>query len=674
MLLSLGLALGLGASALAAPVGQTGDFATPTASSGPEGIVAGPDGNLWFAEFAASKIGELNPVTHAITEFATPTAASGPLGITLAPDGNLWFTEWGASQIAEINPVTHAISEFPTPTASSFPVAITAGSDGNLWFTESGAGKVGELNPVTHATADFATPTPASLPFGIAAGPDGNVWFTEKPMPPGVSKIAEINPVTHAIGEFATPTASSQPNAIATGPDGSLWFTENAASKIGLIDPVTHAITEFPTPTAASEPVVIEPGPDGNLWFTEGHASQIGVLDAVTRTITGEFATPSASSGPVGIVTGADGNLWFTENAASKIGSIGAGAPAASRVAPSVTGTAQPGSALACSGATWSDWAGQPPSLGAHAWDGYQWLRDGGPIAGATSPAYTPAAGDVGHQLACTVTVTYPLVQTTVSATSAAVTVSPPLSGSLVGVSTSGATLSLTMSCQGAPGQSCTGPVALTSHVTTQAGKTVAVAATTAKPKPKPPKAKPKPKPAPKKTAVDTVASGSYSVATSSQVTVKLSLNATGKQLLAAVYRVPATMTIGGTTPVTKPATFSYARIRSPVSFTWTFNAHYSVAQELTISGLPAKSKVAVNCHGDGCPFSKRAFLPQGTRLALAADLRHRHLVPHATLQLEITATNDVGKVLTFTIRGGKQPLLAESCLPPGTSRPTACA
>jgi hypothetical protein len=40
-----------------------------------------------------------------------------------------------------------------------------------------------------------------------------------------------------------------------------------------------------------------------------------------------------------------------------------------------------------------------------------------------------PVAGDVGHQLTCTVTVTYALLRTTTSATSAAVTVIPQASG-----------------------------------------------------------------------------------------------------------------------------------------------------------------------------------------------------------------------------------------------------
>ena len=78
MLVSL-LVGGVGV-ARGAALGQTSDFATLTASSNPFGIAPGPDGNLWFTEDNVSKIGVINPVTHAINEFATPTASSGPLG------------------------------------------------------------------------------------------------------------------------------------------------------------------------------------------------------------------------------------------------------------------------------------------------------------------------------------------------------------------------------------------------------------------------------------------------------------------------------------------------------------------------------------------------------------------------------------------------------------------
>jgi hypothetical protein len=163
-------------------------------------------------------------------------------------------------------------------------------------------------------------------------------------------------------------------------------------------------------------------------------------------------------------------------------------------------------------------------------------------------------------------------------------------------------------------------------------------------------------------------------VAAGSSVTVQLALGATGKNLLGQFYRLPSTLAIGGTTAIANPVTFSYGRIRSAVNFTWTFNASYSVAQELTISGLPSNPKVNVLCHGHGCPFSKRTFAPHGKQLKLASSFKHSHLTPHATLEIEITATNEVGKVVVFAIISGRQPSLAERCLPPGAGRPTACA
>ena len=71
------VALAVSGSSLAAPVGQITEFATATANAGPEGIVAGPDGNLWYAE-AGNKIGEINPSTGAAADFAGPDCEQLP--------------------------------------------------------------------------------------------------------------------------------------------------------------------------------------------------------------------------------------------------------------------------------------------------------------------------------------------------------------------------------------------------------------------------------------------------------------------------------------------------------------------------------------------------------------------------------------------------------------------
>lgn len=67
------------------------------------------------------------------------------------------------------------------------------------------------------------------------------------------------------------------------------------------------------------------------------------------------------------------------------------------KLAARVTGTPAQGGLLTCT--VDPGFTGSPS---------YQWLRDGGVIAGQTASVYSVAAGDVGHLLACRVTgITY---------------------------------------------------------------------------------------------------------------------------------------------------------------------------------------------------------------------------------------------------------------------------
>src|SRR5438067_13782122 len=55
-------------SAAHASVGTITEYSIPTANSFPDGIVAGPDGNIWFAERIAGKIGRIT-TDGSLTEF-----------------------------------------------------------------------------------------------------------------------------------------------------------------------------------------------------------------------------------------------------------------------------------------------------------------------------------------------------------------------------------------------------------------------------------------------------------------------------------------------------------------------------------------------------------------------------------------------------------------------------
>jgi streptogramin lyase len=321
----------------------------------PSQITAGPEGDLWFterAELESTNIGRITPAGE-VTQFPI-LAFSEPQGIALGPEGKLWFAEINnpectssppgcRSKVGRIDPTTHAVAEFSTGiTEGSQPWDIAAGPDGNLWFSERTgpvgyAGQMARINPTTHVVTEFSAGiTGDTEPDGVTAGPDGNVWFTEEVG----NRIGRITP-SGTITEFPIPSTNSAPVAIVTGSDGNLWFAEQDTTTIGRITP-TGTITEFPLPSPDGEPRAIAAGPDGNIWFAMdngdiGRITPAGVVTTCTTGISGDIE---------GLTAGPDESMWFVEYYEGRIGKItatGTGlAPNCTGGAPSPTPTPTP--------------------------------------------------------------------------------------------------------------------------------------------------------------------------------------------------------------------------------------------------------------------------------------------------------------------------------------------
>jgi streptogramin lyase len=286
----------------------------PTSSATPEGIVTGPDGNLWFCEEDANQIGRMTP-DGTYTEFPLPTAATHPEDIIVGPDGNLWYQAWAGNIIGRIT-LAGVVTEFTVPTGASEPEGIALGPDGNIWFTENKGNKIGRLT-TSGVFTEFPIPTANCRPEGITPGPDGNLWFVEQ----AASKVGRVT-TAGVITEFPTPTPSASPWNIVTGPDGNLWFGEDlAAAQVARITPA-GVITEFPVPTASSTPDYLTGAPDGNVWFTEYHGNRIGRVTPAGDVT--EYPLPSGGN-PYGITVGPDGSLYFPEVIGNRIARITTG-------------------------------------------------------------------------------------------------------------------------------------------------------------------------------------------------------------------------------------------------------------------------------------------------------------------------------------------------------------
>ena len=135
----------------------------------------GPNDTLWATDGLNNTVDDftLSPTTDEITassSYAIPTSSSGVSDITPGPDGNMWFTENTADKIGVVTP-TGVITEYAGPSGGS-PASIVAGPDGALWFTTTG-----NLGRIT--TSGSVTEYAATHPYSIVAGPDGALWYTE---------------------------------------------------------------------------------------------------------------------------------------------------------------------------------------------------------------------------------------------------------------------------------------------------------------------------------------------------------------------------------------------------------------------------------------------------------------------------------------------------------------
>jgi streptogramin lyase len=305
------------ATASAAPVGTITNF-TGTGVSGPRAITAGPDGNVWFANYDNNSIGRITP-GGVISNF-TSAGIGGPQGITSGPDGNVWFTNSNNTSVGRITPAG-AITMFSDPRVND-AFGITAGPDGNLWFANHDGQSIGRLTPAGAFTF-FAVP--GGYPWEITPGPDGNLWFTAYP-----GQVGRIT-MSGAVKVYA---AGASPQSIVAGADGNLWFTDPGYGRIGRVTP-TGQFQAFSDPSVNPIAGMAVVG-DGSVWF----GTPVGIGRVTLAGAISQFTDATVSS-PYALTRSVDGNVWFANRDNNSIGMI----TTTEAIAGAISGTVTAGGA-----------------------------------------------------------------------------------------------------------------------------------------------------------------------------------------------------------------------------------------------------------------------------------------------------------------------------------------
>jgi streptogramin lyase len=316
-------------------------YTLPAPNRFPNGILALPDGSVWFGEEAAPAVAHLF-VNGSLVEYLLPTsyAPSASLGHTCGFktdiwsiavwQGRVWVGDTSGNDLASLDPKTGAFSVVDLPVANSYPSWLTVGPDGNLWITQVLASMIGRVSP-TGSVTEYRLPTGiAGTPWQILFANSTLGYYVDA----GQSAVPNAGIYRFDPGDFSpVKVGSGMPlyaaDSITLG-FGGIWTAEHNGASVAFYNMATDQWTTYPTQQVNYSAITLPYFVKSNgtaVWFNEHYGNRMAFIDPAAGSLT-EYAlsdplpTRLNEIGNIQTFSVGAGKVWFTQFTGNSVGFV----------------------------------------------------------------------------------------------------------------------------------------------------------------------------------------------------------------------------------------------------------------------------------------------------------------------------------------------------------------
>jgi len=190
------------------------------------------DNNIWVAVVDRDMLLVYSQDSKEFEQFLRlPTSESGPSALLLDDNGDMWFAESLAGKIGVVDSKTYEITEYAPDTPLDEPFALLFDKSGSLWLSEHIGPSISKFDPVLETFEHVEVPNPESLPFGMAIDKYDNIWFGQHV----TDELGVYDPYNDQLIEVSIPTLESFTQFVTSDDDGNIWFVEQRGQKLGVV-------------------------------------------------------------------------------------------------------------------------------------------------------------------------------------------------------------------------------------------------------------------------------------------------------------------------------------------------------------------------------------------------------------------------------------------------------